>query len=396
MKRIALIIWGLQISGGGARQILELALSIKRLGNNVDIFCVDIDREKCYPQLLKQLNVYSIQTSAKKQTYLLAKYSTVQKFINLIPHFINKRHNLLALRDLIQIHDDKYHYDVFNYHETEVYKLAKYFNAKENFWMMNDLFIKGNDILETLYRHWTHFEYRLIYSKKINKIIVLDNINKEIVKKYLNTNAIVVRSGLNQKDFYIRRLYKSKKVFSILATGIFFPHRRYEDLIEALHILINKQKIKTLILTVIGEPKTDITYFKKIQNMVEVYNLREYVHFLGRVSEQVLRRKYKTSDIFVFPNSPQTWGLAVFEAMLAGCAVIVSRGAGAHEVLENNKTALLVDPNSPLQIAKAIKKLLLDPQSLKRISLGGQEFARENISWDKYAKDMLSIFERYG
>ena len=391
-KKIAIIVWGLQISGGGARQILELALSLKKKGHIIDIFCVDLDRNNCFPHLLKQLSVYSVYSETKKQTHHLAKYSLFQRLLYLIPHFINKKHNLLLLRDLIKTHDKKKHYDVFNYHETEVYKLASYFDSKKNFWMMNDLFVKGESLPETLYRKWTHLEYQTKYKKRIDAVIVLDNINKRIVKRYLNSDAVVVRSGLNQNDFYSKRVYRKKNTITILATGIFFPHRRFEDIIEAMNILVNKKKKKNISLSIIGETKTDPQYSSLVTSLVSTYNLGSYVKFLGRVSEEELKKQYKTSDIFIFPNNPQTWGLAVFEAMLAGCVAIVSKGAGAHEVLTDNKTAMLVDPESPKQIATKIELLDKSFDLRKSIALEGQKYVKDTISWDNYADSMLRVF----
>lgn len=392
MKKIAIIVWGLQISGGGARQILELGLSLQKKGHLVDIFCVDLDRERCYPHLLKKLNVFTLDEKDKRRTHILAKYSTFNKIFNIIPHFLNKHHNMLVLRDLINKQDNKKHYDIFNYHETEIFKLSAYFDPRKNFWMMNDLFIKGDTLLETMYRKWSHLEFILKYKKRINKIIVLDNMNKAIIKKYLHADAVVVRSGLNQEDFYFKRTYPKKKRLSVLATGIFFPHRRFEDLVEAFNILVNKNEIKDISLNIIGEPKTDIDYFNSIRKLVIEYELENYIHFLGRVSEKELKTAYRQADIFVFPNNPQTWGLAVFEAMLSGCVAIVSKGAGAHEVLEDHKTAILVKPNAPDQIATAIIELYREQKILKSISLAGQKFVKENISWDKYAESMLNVF----
>jgi len=362
------------------------------MGHHVDIFCVDLDKEKCYPHLLKQLSVYSVNTTNKKQTHHLAKYSILQKVVNLIPHFLNKRHNLLLLRDLILKYDKKVHYDYYNYHETEVYKLCEFFPREKNFWMMNDLFIKGESLPETIYRRLGHLEYQIKYRRKMNKIIVLDAINKSIIKRYLHTDSVIVRSGLKQDDFYFKRRYVNKKTLSLLATGIFFPHRRFEDLIEAMNILVNKKKHKDINLAIIGETKTDLLYFTKIESLVKNYHLEKYVSFLGRVSEDELKKRYKTSDIFIFPNNPQTWGLAVFEAMLSGCVAIVSKGAGAHEVLIDNKTAMLVDTERPTQIAKKIELLNNNFPLRRDIAKAGQQFVKDNISWNKYASEMLRVF----
>jgi len=81
--------------------------------------------------------------------------------------------------------------------------------------------------------------------------------------------------------------------------------------------------------------------------MIKQFSLSDCVVFHGHISEEKLVEFYSTSDIFVFPNYPQTWGLAVFEAMGCGTPVVVSTSCGASEVLTDKENAILVPPKSP-------------------------------------------------
>ena len=393
MKNIAIVKWTLEISGGGDRQALELAYQLQKKGYNVDVFALNIDKKNCYPDLIKKLSTYSVPKQKQTEILELSKYSLPLKLFYFIPNIFRKRKNLLALKDVIKQQDKKKQYDVINYHEGEVPTIAQYFKEKKNVWMLNDLFIEGNNAIETIALKFDNVVTALYFNRFIDTIVVLDNQNKKIIKKHLYSYATVIRSGLDQNKFYKKRLYKAKKQLSILATGIFFPHRRYEDLIEGMHIAIHKMNIKDIKLNIIGQAKTNQEYFNKIVSLIQKYNLKNNIRLLGGVSEKELISQYQKADIFVFPNSPQTWGLAVFEAMIAGCVAIVSKGAGAHEVLTNNKDALLVDPKSPEQIAKAIKKIAKDTKFRKKIATNGQDFVKESISWERYASQMIEIFK---
>ena len=174
------------------------------------------------------------------------------------------------------------------------------------------------------------------------------------------------------------------------SNGIFFPWRRFEDLIEALKIV--KDKGVEFDLNHIGTDIRDKKYAQMIYKMVDQIGLSDYVKFHGAVSEEKLIDLYSTSDIFVFPNYPQTWGLAVFEAMACGTSVIVSTGCGASEVLTDGENALLVAPKSPNSIADAIIKLKENPDLWRNISINGIKFVEENIRWDLYAKNMMKVF----
>src|SRR4030067_3180976 len=47
-------LWG---RGGAERQLLNLAIELQKLGNDVDIFTPTVNEETCYPELLKQVNI---------------------------------------------------------------------------------------------------------------------------------------------------------------------------------------------------------------------------------------------------------------------------------------------------------------------------------------------------
>ena len=110
------------------------------------------------------------------------------------------------------------------------------------------------------------------------------------------------------------------------------------------------------------------------------------------MSEEELVRNYSTSDVFVFPNYPQTWGLAVFEAMACGTPVVLSTGCGASEVLTNGENALLFFPRRAEEIAACLKQLFNDEQLWEHLSVNGRRFVEENIRWDLYGKRMLQLF----
>ncbi|MCG2790650.1 MAG: glycosyltransferase family 4 protein, partial [Actinomycetia bacterium] len=227
---------------------------------------------------------------------------------------------------------------------------------------------------------------------KADRIVVLDERNRNLLKENVGLDAEIIRSGLNIENFkfHKRRFNLKKKEFRVLATGIFYPHRRFEDLIIALSIL--KKEGYYVELNLIGSHECSKTYAHRILKLVSRLNLKKQVNFLGVVSEEELVNYYSNSDAFVFPNHPQTWGLAVFEAMACGTPVIVSTGAGASEVLTDGENALLVPPERPEEIAACLQKLLNDEKLWERLSINGRKFVEENIRWDLYGKKMLQLF----
>ena len=403
--KIAIVVWRLNISGGGQRQALEFANHLLQKGHKVDIFCCHLDKKNCYPELIRSLNVYSIDPSHANPPKPHSLKSLFDKHLKGLPVH---NQSLLKLTDLLKEYDLKKHYDIVNYQDEIVYQIAPFFEKVRNVWMMNDLpglldvkqrlmafqnISWGRKLRLYLYFVYTFYQHRFNLIKNIDKIVVLDYRNQKLVKKYFNRKAYVVRSGIDLAKFSFDRSFQiPKKTYNILVTNIFFPHRRYEDVIEALNILVNSWKIENVQVRIVGKKETDLNYYNRICSLIEKYKLSDRITILGAVSEKELVAEYQIADFFVFPNHNQTWGLSVFEAMLSGCVALVSRGAGAHEVLTDNQNALLFEPRSPLQIAEKIKELIQKPELIEKIARCGQRFVSENLSWEKYTAEMLEVF----
>jgi glycosyltransferase involved in cell wall biosynthesis len=60
-------------------------------------------------------------------------------------------------------------------------------------------------------------------------------------------------------------------------------------------------------------------------------------------------------------------------------------------VLENGTTAMLVPPYSPGSIAQAVETLA-DAQVYQNMSRAGRKFVEQEISWERYANELLSMF----
>lgn len=400
---IAILVWELNIKGGTQRQALELAFSLQNQGHTVDVYCYTYNKGKSYQDLCEKLSIFAVTESDKKGTFsnkqtsksaahkLLYRFKVYAVLLRNI-FTVGKPINQLA--DLVISKHPLSYYDVINIHDYEVYKAARVLKHNNIVWMMNDLQRAKNDsepslsILGILNKIMIKLEL-----KNIKKIVVLDERNKALCEKHYGRDAYVVRSGIDLEMFTgisTERMFTKEK-YSIFASSIFFPHRRFEDLVDAIEILVKKWRTN-IYLTINGLNDRSYDYYLFIRDRIVEKNLSSYITIINGLSETELVKKYIESDIFVFPNNNQTWGLVVFEAMLAGCACVVSKGSGAHEVLINKENSFLVDPKSPEKVAEAIAFLIENPAEMERISKNGVEFVKNNLSWDTYAHQMLKVF----
>ena len=315
-----------------------------------------------------------------------------QKILNAC--YTDKR--IKRLNNLIQ--STKIKYDIINIHDGKVYKLANILNHKNIIWMMNDIpgqfFInKITKIKFLLYIFNSKLLKKL--TKKIRKIVVLDNRVKNICETKYKLKTIVVRSGLDLNMYDEYKNYNkiiNNNVIKIFSSGIFFPHRRFEDIVDAIEIIKNKTNIN-LSVTINGNGSLNATYFNFIKNKIDEKKLNEIIKITDGLNENELKIKYLEADIFIFPNHQQTWGLSVFEAMLAGCVCLVSKTSGAHEVLTDNQNAILINPMAPEEIAQKIIYLAQNIDIIKKLSVNAKKFVYDNLSWQRYTENMVKIFK---
>ena len=305
------------------------------------------------------------------------------------------------------------HTDVVNAHDLLGFRVAayakKYVRPFPVVLMMSDILTKGwiawrraqfkKEYVPTMKQRILNYCIDTYEVKKFiipqEKIAVLDKRTQQWVREYFGKEATVVRSGLDIEQFsYVERRAAPAQRISLFMAGIFFVHRRYEDAIRAVGML--RSEGYDVSLAIAGDHGANheyAGYYNDLTTLTRGLGLERAVAFLGKVSDADLIDRYRHSDVYISPNHLQSWGLAVFEAMASGCPVVVSRTAGASEVLTDGENALLVPPKSPEAIASAIRRLIADPALYQSLSVKGRAFVETHISWQKYAEGMLKVFE---
>ena len=403
--RIAMIFRKLNIIGGSQRHALNIALKLKKMGHEVTLYAVQ-KGSGGFTDIINQFPVVYLEL------YHAPVYHTGSPLTRLFSFFMNIRNEEKdAYRLALQIDPET---AMLNpHHDTITYKVAYYFKRYvhniPSVWTMNDLTTRNflymrEWELNPAWRpsriarlcNWVadYYEIKKFISRQ-DGISVLDTRDQQWTKRYFGKESTVVRSAIEIADFpYRTRISAPRKdTVRLLASGIFFAHRRFEDIIEAMALLRDQKQI-ICSLDIIGKYEQKDPYYRKIRDCVSMHGLESKVRFWGEVSETDLVGHRQNHDIFVFPNHLQSWGIAVFESMACGTPVIVSCTAGAAEILHNGEDALVVGPKDPQSIANAIVRLVEDQKLYARLSVNGRTFVEHTMSWEKSAQDLLTLFER--
>jgi len=116
------------------------------------------------------------------------------------------------------------------------------------------------------------------------------------------------------------------------------------------------------------------------------------VEFVGPVGWSSLEPFFQSATIFAHPSIDESFGLTICEAMLAGVPVVAGASAGAVPWVVGD-SANLVDIRQPAQIARAILRLLDDPDERARLGRAGAEQVRQRFAPDVVAPKYLEWYE---
>jgi len=142
---------------------------------------------------------------------------------------------------------------------------------------------------------------------------------------------------------------------TVLAVARMYPRKRLQDLLRAAAIL--RGRIPRARVRIVGEGPESA----RLRALHAALGLGETVTFLGDISRQELAVEYVGADCFCLPTVQEGFGLVFAEAMAAGLAVVACRAAAVPELVEDRRTGLLVNRESPEELAMALETLLTNP-----------------------------------
>ncbi len=224
-------------------------------------------------------------------------------------------------------------------------------------------------------------------ARRLPRIITVSKSAKDDISKdfKIPTGRFnIIPNGIDTNLFFPIPGVIREKDRIIVTNSADTPLKGLSYLLKAVAQISKKRKIR---LIVIGSPKKKSGIVKLIKEL-EIGSL---VTFTGRIDNQKFVREYAKAALAVVPSVYEGFGLPAGEAMACGVPVISTTGGALPEVVGN--AGIVVPPADSDALAKAITKVLDNPDMASSLAAAGYKRVQENFTWQRAAEKTVEAYK---
>ncbi len=190
-----------------------------------------------------------------------------------------------------------------------------------------------------------------------------------------------------RKDFFL----SNKDEIIIALVGRINSWKGQQLLLNSFNILSKANKnIKLVYLG--SAPPNQENFEIDLKNKIKEYQLEEKVIIIPFQKE--ISKFWNSIDIAIVPSTePEPFGMVVIEAMLAKKPVIASNHGGPTEIVIDEVTGLLFEPNNEIELSKSIQKLIENTELRKSFGINGYERVLNTFSLISHVNHFEKIFK---
>ena len=232
------------------------------------------------------------------------------------------------------------------------------------------------------------------FMQKCQHIVIPSESMKEIlIRNYgLEERYTVIPTGMDLEPYRCaeweslrqEKGWQDKTV--LISVGRLAPEKNWDTLLHAFAKVCPQYPNLRLVLIGDGPAK------ETLEALAAELGIAEHVTFTGPLPFAEVPCYLKAADAFTFASVTETQGLVTMEAMAAGLPVVAVDGSGTRDIVDHGKQGFLVE-NDADALAEGIKKLLSDPQQIKRFSSNALKKA-STFDINQLGKQLVSVYEQ--
>ncbi len=180
----------------------------------------------------------------------------------------------------------------------------------------------------------------------------------------------------------------------VVAAGRLVRKKGFEYLIEAVGLLAARWPTLTLVIAGSGDLEDEL------RDQATALGIAIQVRFEGAVTQPQVAEWLAAADVAVLPSvrddSGNVDGLPniVLEALVSGTPVVATPAGGIATVAVDGETALVVPERDAAALARALERLLAEPDRGRALGRSARDTVRRTHDWSHVAERFEESYER--
>jgi glycogen(starch) synthase len=172
-----------------------------------------------------------------------------------------------------------------------------------------------------------------------------------------------------------------------LCLGRLVPGKGFDLALEAFALIAHRFPEARMVMASDGPERSSL------EELARRRGIADRVDFIGWVAFEDISALLNASTIVLMPSRlPEGFGLVALEAALMARPVIAARAGALQEVVVDGRTGLLVDAEDHAALARAIERLLANPQEAIDLGACAQRRAREHYTWARHVEAFDALY----
>jgi glycosyltransferase involved in cell wall biosynthesis len=229
-------------------------------------------------------------------------------------------------------------------------------------------------------------------------VVAISRYNQEVIAEECGDAALrttlVLHCGVDTQRFRPRSAMApaARPVPRLLCVGSLHEVKGQQHLIEACRLL--RARGLELAVQLVGEGPDRAALARQINEA----GLGDRIELTGTRTSVELAELLRGADLVATPSVPSRDGrregipVALMEAMATGLPVVASRLSGIPELVEHDKSGLLVEPGDVDGLADAIELLCSEPALRKRLGRAAREKVLSEFDLNANAAALAELF----
>ena len=208
-----------------------------------------------------------------------------------------------------------------------------------------------------------------------------------------NSKIKIVRNGINLKTLVSQENFKQKYKIDnkfILFVGRFSKSKGIETLLHACSIIKNELKTQNVSLVIMG---VDFGYQDEMLKLISMLKLDDNIIVIKNPPRDHVIAAYGQSEFLVLPSHWELSPLVPLESFAFKKPVVSTKSHGIPYTVQDKVNGLLVEPDNPNDLSKAMIELLENKDMREKLGLAGYEFVHKECNCVSMAQNSLALYQ---